>query len=73
MRRQAVVIILVGILISSTNFTIFNSELNADIEESMTSIGNMPKNIAGERKLILKRPAGNWALSDGTSTAVIKA
>ena len=46
MRRQAIVIVLVGILISSTNFTIFNSELNADIKESMTSIGNMPKNIA---------------------------
>tara|TARA_B100000683_G_scaffold42602_3_gene38021 strand:- start:4239 stop:4409 length:171 start_codon:yes stop_codon:yes gene_type:complete len=45
MRRQAIVIVLVGILISSTNFTIFNSELNAEIEESMTSIGNMPKTL----------------------------
>ena len=46
MRRQAIVVFLVGILISSTNFTIFNSELNADIEKATTSVGNMPKNIA---------------------------
>ena len=47
MRRQAIVVFLVGIFnLFNAIFTIFNSELSADTEKATTSIGNMPKNIA---------------------------
>ena len=44
MRSKA--ILLVAILLISTNFAFLSSELDDSVEKMSTSIGNMPKNIA---------------------------